>query len=110
MSDSLVSVCDYYRKVDVSSLTQRRSLLSQEARKKLGKKAGSDYLDYLVDGPREDTFLMVMSFVNTKVTLIQRSNNLASENSECCVIVVYGCVISIRMTKIIQKVSDQRLL
>jgi hypothetical protein len=44
MADCLVSVRDYYRKVDPGSLVQPRGLLAQKARKKLGQKAGIDYL------------------------------------------------------------------
>ncbi len=72
LNDSLVTVPVYYRRVDANSLTQRRSLLSQKARKKLGKKAGSDYLLYLADNLLEDTFNTIMCFINLKLTLVQR--------------------------------------
>jgi len=55
--------------------------LSQKARKKLGKKAGSDYLLYLADSGLEDTFNMIMRFVNLKVTLIQRLREFTDEKS-----------------------------
>jgi hypothetical protein len=35
-------------------------------------KVGSDHLLYLADSGLEDTFIMIMNFVNIKVTLIQR--------------------------------------
>ncbi len=44
IADCLVSVRDYYRKVDPRSFIQPRRLLAQKARKKLGQKAGIDYL------------------------------------------------------------------
>jgi len=37
ISDCLISVRDYYRKVDPGSLLQPRGLLAQKARKKLGQ-------------------------------------------------------------------------
>jgi hypothetical protein len=42
MADCLVSVHDFYRKVDPGSLVPPRGLLAQKARKKLGQKAGID--------------------------------------------------------------------
>ena len=76
---SFVTVQDYYRKVDANSITQRRSLLSQKARKKLGKKVGSDYPLYSADSGLEDTFNMIMCFVNHKVTLVQRLREFTDE-------------------------------
>jgi hypothetical protein len=81
LNDSFVTVRDYYRKVDANSLTHRRSLLSQKARKKFGKKAGSDYLLYLADSRLEDTFNMIMRFINLKLTLIQRLREFTNEKS-----------------------------
>ena len=79
LNDSFVTVRDYYRRVDAHSITQRRSLLLQKARKKLGKKAGSDYLLYLADSGLEDTFNMIMCLVNHKVTLVQRLREFTDE-------------------------------
>jgi hypothetical protein len=53
--------------------------LSQKARKKLGKKVGSDYLLYLADRGLEDTFNMIMRFVNFKVTLFQSLREFTDE-------------------------------
>ena len=56
LADCLVSVKDYFRKVDPGSLIQPRGLLAQKARKKLGQQAGIDYLKYLAEQGKEDTF------------------------------------------------------
>jgi hypothetical protein len=55
--------------------------LSQKARKKLGKKAGSDYLLYLADSGLEDTFKKIMRFINLKLTLVQRLREFTDEKS-----------------------------
>jgi len=81
LNDSFVTVRDYYRRVDAHSITQRRSLLSQKARKKLGKKVGSDYLLYLAESGLEDTFNTIMRFVSFKLTLIQRLREFTDEKS-----------------------------
>jgi len=72
ISDCLISVRDYYRKVDPGSLLQPRGLLAQKARKKLGQKAGVDYLKYLAEQGREDTFLDLVSFVKERYKIAQR--------------------------------------
>ncbi len=66
LADCLVSVQDYYRKVDPGSLLQPRGLLAQKARKTLGQKAGIDYLKYLAEQGKEDTFLYLANFVNER--------------------------------------------
>jgi hypothetical protein len=65
-ADCLVSVRDYYRKVNPGSLLQPRGLLAQKARKKLGQQAGVDYLKYLADQGKEDTFLDLVCFINER--------------------------------------------
>jgi len=72
LSDCLVSVRDYYRKVDPGSLIQPRGLLAQKARKKLGQKAGIDYLKYLAEQGKEDTFLDLVNFLNDRYRIAQR--------------------------------------
>jgi hypothetical protein len=72
LSDCLVSVQDYYRKVDPGSLIQPRGLLAQKARKKLGQKAGIDYLKYLAEQGKEDTFLDLVNFLNERYRIAQR--------------------------------------
>jgi hypothetical protein len=49
LADCLVSVRDYYRKINLGSLIQPRGLLAQKTRKKIGQKAGIDYLKYLAE-------------------------------------------------------------
>ena len=66
LADCLVSVRDYYRKVDPRSLIQPRGLLAQKARKKLGQQAGIDYLKYLAEQGKEDTFLELVNFVRDR--------------------------------------------
>ncbi len=51
----------------VQSLT-----IAQKARKKLGQKAGVDYLKYLAEQGREDTFLDLVSFVKERYKIAQR--------------------------------------
>jgi Protein of unknown function (DUF1759) len=72
ISDCLISVRDYYRKVDPGSLLQPRGLLAQKARKKLGQQAEIDYLKYLAEQGREDTFLDLVSFVMEHYKIAQR--------------------------------------
>ncbi len=72
IADCLVSVCDYYRKVDPGSLLQPRGLLTQKARKMLGQKAGIDYLKYLAEQGKEDTFLDLVNFINEHYRIAQR--------------------------------------
>ena len=55
LADCLVSVREYYRKVDPVSLIQPTGLLAQKARKKLVQNAGIDYLKYLAEQGKEDT-------------------------------------------------------
>ena len=55
--------------------------MSQKARKKLGKKAGSDYLLYLADSGLQDTFNTIMRFINLKLTLVQRLRELTDKKS-----------------------------
>ena len=81
LNDSFVTVRDYYRRVDANSLTQRGSLLLQKARKKLGKKAGSDYLLYLAGSGLEDTFNTIMRFINLKLILVQRLREFTDKKS-----------------------------
>jgi len=72
IADCLVSFCDYYRKVDLGSLVQPSGLLAQKARKKLGQKAGIDYLMYLAEQGKEDTFLDLVNFINERYRIAQR--------------------------------------
>ncbi len=72
MADCLVTVHDYYRKVDPGSLVQPRGLLAQKARKKLGQKAGIDYLKYLAEQGKGDTFLDLVNFINEHYRIAQR--------------------------------------
>ncbi len=72
IADCLVSVHNYYRKVDPGSLVQPRGLLAQKARKKLGQKAGIDYLKYLAEQGKEDTFLDLVNFINERYQIAQR--------------------------------------
>jgi len=72
ISDCMISVCDYYRKVDPGSLLQPRGLLAQKARKKLGQQAGVDYLKYLAEQGREDTFLYLVNFIKEHYKIAQR--------------------------------------
>jgi hypothetical protein len=72
LADCLVFVRDYYRKVDPGSLIQPRGLLAQKARKKLGQKAGIDYLKYLAEQGKEDTFLELVNFLNDRYRIAQR--------------------------------------
>jgi hypothetical protein len=72
LSDCLVSVRDYYRKVNPGSLIQPRGLLPQKARKKLGQNAGIDYLKYLAEQAKEDTFLDLVNFLNDRYRIAQR--------------------------------------
>jgi len=72
LADCLVSVRDYYRKVDPGSLIQPRGLLAQKARKKLGQQAGIDYLKYLAEQGKEDTFLELVNFVRDRYRIAQR--------------------------------------
>ncbi len=72
ITDCLVSVRNYYRKVNPGSLLQPRGLLAQKARKKLGQQAGVDYLKYLADQGKEDTFLDLVSFINERYRIAQR--------------------------------------
>ena len=55
--------------------------MSQKARKKLGKKAGSDYLLYLADSGLEDTFNTIMRFINLKLTLVQTLREFTDKRS-----------------------------
>jgi hypothetical protein len=71
-ADCLVSVREYYRKVDPVSLIQPTGLLAQKARKKLGQKAGIDYLKYLAEQGKEDTFLELANFLNDRYRIAQR--------------------------------------
>ncbi len=71
MADCLVSVRDYYRKVDPGSLVQPRGLLAQKARKKFRQKAGIDYLKYLAEQGEEDTFLDLVNFINERYRIAQ---------------------------------------
>jgi hypothetical protein len=72
LADCLVSVRDYYRKVDPGSLIQPRGLLVQKARKKLGQQAGIDYLKYLAEQGKEDIFLELVNFVRDPYRIAQR--------------------------------------
>jgi hypothetical protein len=72
LADCLVSVREYYRKVDPVSLIQPTGLLAQKARKKLGQKAGIDYLKYLAEQGKEDTFLELANFLNDRYRIAQR--------------------------------------
>jgi len=72
VADCLVSVRDYYRKVNPGSLLQPRGLLAQKARKKLGQKAAIDYLNYLAEQGKEDTFLDLVNFINKHYIIAQR--------------------------------------
>jgi hypothetical protein len=72
VTDCLVSARDYYRKVDPGSLLQPRRLLAQKARKKLGQKAFIDYLKYLAERGKEDTFLDLVNFINERYQIAQR--------------------------------------
>jgi hypothetical protein len=72
LADCLVSVRDYYRKVDPGSLIQPRGLLAQKAKKKLGQKAGVDYLKYLAEQGKDDTFLELANFLNERYRIAQR--------------------------------------
>ncbi len=53
--------------------------MSQKARKKLEKKAGTDYPLFLADCRLEDTFNMIMHFINLKLTLVQRLTEFTNE-------------------------------
>jgi hypothetical protein len=72
LADCLISVWDYYRKVNPGSLLQPRGLLVQKARRKLGQKAGIDYLKYLAEQGKEDTFLDLVNFLNECYKIAQR--------------------------------------
>ena len=54
------------------SLLQPRGLLAQKARKKLGQQAGIDYLKYLAEQGKEDTFLYLVRFLNDQYRIAQR--------------------------------------
>jgi hypothetical protein len=54
------------------SLLQPRGLLAQKARKNLGQKAGIDYLKYLAEQGKEDTFLDLVNFLNDRYQIAQR--------------------------------------
>jgi hypothetical protein len=54
------------------SLLQPRGLLAKKARKKLGQKAGIDYLKYLAEQGKEDTFLDLVNFLNDQYRIAQR--------------------------------------
>jgi hypothetical protein len=41
-------------------------VLAQKAGKKLGQKAGIDYLKYLAEQGKEDTFLDLVNFLNER--------------------------------------------
>jgi hypothetical protein len=47
-------------------------LLAKKARKKLGQKAGIDYLKYLAEQGKEDTFLDLVNFLNDQYRIAQR--------------------------------------
>jgi hypothetical protein len=47
-------------------------LLAQKARKKFGQKAGIDYLKYLTEQGKEDTFLDLVNFLNDQYRIAQR--------------------------------------
>jgi hypothetical protein len=47
-------------------------LLAQKARKKLGQKAGIDYLKYLAEQGKEDIFLDLVNFLNDRYRIAQR--------------------------------------
>jgi len=53
-------------------LIQPRGLLAQKARKKLGQQAGIDYLKYLAEQGKEDTFLELVNFLNDHYRIAQR--------------------------------------
>jgi len=72
IADCLVSVHNYYRKVDPGSLVEPSGLLAQKARKKLGQKAGIDYLKCLAEQGKEDTFLDLVNFINEHYQIAQR--------------------------------------
>ncbi len=72
IADCLVSVRDYYRNVDPGSLVQPLLLRTEKARKKLGQKAGIDYLKYLAEQGKEDTFLDLVNFINECYWIAQR--------------------------------------
>ena len=40
--------------------------------KKLGQKAGTDYLKYLAEQGKEDTFLDLVNFINERYLIAQR--------------------------------------
>jgi hypothetical protein len=54
------------------SLLQPRGLLAQKSRKKFGQKAGIDYLKYLTEQGKEDTFLDLVNFLNDQYRIAQR--------------------------------------
>jgi hypothetical protein len=49
-----------------------RGLLAQKARRKFGQKAGIDYLKYLAEQGKEDTFLDLVNFLNDHYRIAQR--------------------------------------
>jgi hypothetical protein len=72
VADCLVSVRDYYRKVNPGSLLQPRGLLAQKTRKKLWQKAGIDYLKHLAEQGNEESFLDLVNFINKHYRVAQR--------------------------------------
>jgi hypothetical protein len=72
LADCLVSVRDYYSKVDPGSFIQPRGLLAQKARKKFGQQAGVDYLKHLAEQSKEDNFLELANFLNDRYRIAQR--------------------------------------
>jgi hypothetical protein len=71
-TDLVTSQLNYYSRTDPEALTNSKSLLMKQARRKLGYLQGHDYMKYVEDKSLTDTFPSLVKFLEWKLKTTQR--------------------------------------